>query len=1101
MRGALSILLACAALAQEAQPPEPESERDRILRAFAPYEGKGLAGVVIDCDTSWCTDVRRKKLLLRVTRLRPHRPLSAEAVAGAWEGLVETTYFRRLAVRPVEGPRGVYARFEGVGSVIVSDVEIEYATLESRFYPQQFEREIRKRMRLRQGGNFPPRYGEDPDAFLVEQTELVRSLYERRGYAGTKVEIRTEFHGRGGKEVRVVVVVDEGRQPPMGSVLLRGNESRSYAEVTSPVTTGERYDFGRGLWGIFGVGRYAERRLREEVDEVERTYREQGWVAARVRLEEPAVRRGVWHPRVSVREGPRVEVEFVGNESIGPDDLAQVVTFKESGAYDETEIEASEAEILAAYQSAARYYARVTHEVRTLDDGKRVLVRFHIEEGPRVYVRAVRLRGATVLPRSLVLGVMETQGVAADGVIGVIGTSAGVVQDARLINDLIRVRELYQEQGFASVRFRCANPTVKVEQWTAWYLGKAPRPEGHPDVWSDDPVAHRCYAVEKDETDERLVYLHLEVAEGPRTVVGRVQVDDHRGSMDGRTQDALDSLMQNIGFRDELEQEVRWAGLNRRKIDAVSRFLREHYRGQGYLAARVRGVCEGEALPADADDVDTCAQGLLVGQRVDRVRFKVELGPQTVVDGVLLRGNLRTRDSVIRGQLVLEDGGAYSDQGLSLSTQNLRTLGTFESVRISRIHTQATRTDRVQTALLVDVEEGSDVRLDSYVGLQLDQSLIEEGDVPLLYELGLTIRDRNLFGRAFELGLGGKHGNRVDTPQDVKGDDATWEAGPFFRDRRLFGSRIDLLLEPTFKRGRTPARDEYEQVLSAAVTLGYDFFNLSYPSDWGRGLRGTLRTQYAREERRELEKDGRRPQFDPPVHSLGIQPALTWDRRDNPLHPTRGWLVALTTETVFSSDQALPELSRPSFKETLAGQYVRSFFKRQLIVAPSLRLGAVQTDQQEEALPSGFLFKAGGDGVALPVRGYSDASIDACRGLVDDDRCREARGPYEEYDPTMDEAFDPQPVGGRAMALGSLEVRFPTFLFDDFWWAVFGDVAAVAPGWSEMSWDRFYPSVGGGLRWLLTGQIPIRIDVGFPLRETEIEPQTFDVVFNIFYPL
>ena len=68
-------------------------------------------------------------------------------------------------------------------------------------------------------------------------------------------------------------------------------------------------------------------------------------------------------------------------------------------------------------------------------------------------------------------------------------------------------------------------------------------------------------------------------------------------------------------------------------------------------------------------------------------------------------------------------------------------------------------------------------------------------------------------------------------------------------------------------------------------------------------------------------------------------------------------------------------------------------------------------------------------------------------------------------------------------------------------YGTFVDVAAVAPNWGEMSGDRFYPSAGGGVRWLLTGQIPLRLDVGFPLRDTEIASQSVDVVFNIFYPL
>ncbi len=1066
-----------------------------VAEAFRSFEGKLVAGVVIECDTIWCSNADRKRVLLHLAGLRPREPLLADAVGAAWKRLVSTTYFEALTARPVETAKGIFVRFEGVGSVVITDVEIEYATWASRFYPQQFEREIRKRLRMKKGGTFPPDYGGDVEAFVQNQRQQVLQLYVQRGFVGTEVEIHRALRGTDQKEVHIRVRVREGRQPAMGEVLVRGNRAFSYAKVVEFLTTGERFDFWHDFFAIFGIGRYAERRLKDELDKVEAAYREDGYVAARARLEEKVVERGVVYPRVNISEGPHVTVAFEGNDLLPNDDLRAVVTFKESGAFDDTEITSSRAAILQAYQAIARYYAKVEARVENPSDGE-VRVVFTVDEGPRVFVREVKLRGAERLSKETVLGAMETKGVAKDGVIGVFGNSVGVMLDARVTNDLIRLRALYHFHGFASVRFRCRGPK-----------------EAAPlEVWSDDPVAHRCFTVERDPTDERLVYLYLEVSEGQRSSVRQVDVRLHQGGMDTRQQDALLSLLQNLGFRDEFGNEVRWAGINRRKVDAVVRYLRDHNRGKGFLDVWVVAVCHYEDKPAPdinmdaydnlADVPDTCRQGALVGERIERLSFALRSGPRTVVDGILLRGNLRTSDDIVREQLVLELGGAFSDQGLSRSTSNLRTLGVFESVRIRRISAVQIGAHQVDTALLVDVEEGTDRYLDGYVGLQIDQSLVEDGEVPVLYELGVTLRDRNFWGRALEVGVGLNHGNRIDTPLDVRGDDATWIAGPFFRDRRLFGTKLDMLIETIMSFDRTSARDEYEQVFQAGVTFGYDFYNLSYPGLWGRGLRGSLKTQYSREERRELETDGEIPRFGDPITSISVQPGLTWDRRDNPLHPTKGWLVALSTEVVFNDQDALPTVTVfPSFKETLALQFVKSFFKKKLIFAPSLRLGAVQTDDLEDDLPSGFTFKAGGDGTALPVRGFADASIESCQGIATrDGDCANARGADFNFD-NPDPAAVGEPVGGHAMLVGSFETRFPTFVFDDFWFAVFADVGAVAPTWSEMSTDRLYPSAGAGVRWLLTGQIPLRVDVAFPLRETDIEPQSFDVVFNIFYPL
>ena len=52
-----------------------------------------------------------------------------------------------------------------------------------------------------------------------------------------------------------------------------------------------------------------------------------------------------------------------------------------------------------------------------------------------------------------------------------------------------------------------------------------------------------------------------------------------------------------------------------------------------------------------------------------------------------------------------------------------------------------------------------------------------------------------------------------------------------------------------------------------------------------------------------------------------------------------------------------------------------------------------------------------------------------------------------------------------------------------------------------MTSDRFKTSVGGGLRWLLSGQIPLRLDLAYPLNPTYFSEQTLRVHLNIFYTL
>ena len=81
------------------------------------------------------------------------------------------------------------------------------------------------------------------------------------------------------------------------------------------------------------------------------------------------------------------------------------------------------------------------------------------------------------------------------------------------------------------------------------------------------------------------------------------------------------------------------------------------------------------------------------------------------------------------------------------------------------------------------------------------------------------------------------------------------------------------------------------------------------------------------------------------------------------------------------------------------------------------------------------------------------------------------------------------------------EVSLPTFVMDDLWLALFSDFGAVAPDWGAMELDRFRVSVGAGLRWLVSGQIPLRLDVAYPLDTTPFSSEQFRAHLNIFYTL
>ncbi|MCS7198818.1 MAG: outer membrane protein assembly factor BamA [Caldimicrobium sp.] len=67
-----------------------------------------------------------------------------------------------------------------------------------------------------------------------------------------------------------------------------------------------------------------------------------------------------------------------------------------------------------------------------------------------------------------------------------------------------------------------------------------------------------------------------------------------------------------------------------------------------------------------------------------KVAFKVDKGPIVFVNRIEIEGNTRTRDKVIRREILLGEGWPYSGRRLEKSEERLRRLGFFEDVKIEK---------------------------------------------------------------------------------------------------------------------------------------------------------------------------------------------------------------------------------------------------------------------------------------------------------------------------------------------------------------------------------------------------------------------------------
>ncbi len=177
----------------------------------------------------------------------------------------------------------------------------------------------------------------------------------------------------------------------------------------------------------------------------------------------------------------------------------------------------------------------------------------------------------------------------------------------------------------------------------------------------------------------------------------------------------------------------------------------------------------------------------------------------------------------------------------------------------------------------------------------------------------------------------------------------------------------------------------------------------------------------------------------------GVAFGLLWNTTDDLLNPTRGGLMSISAEQVGGV------LGGDFDFYKLQGELKRyRLVMKQTILAARLRLGFADPFAGGKEVPLFERFFAGG---AASVRGYG----------------RHRLGPLSTAD---------DPIGGRSLLEGSLELRRP--LFEKIGGALFLDFGQVSKRSFDVPIDDLRFALGFGVSYT-TAVGPLRLDLGFPL--------------------
>ena len=833
------------------------------------------------------------------------------------------------------------------------------------------------------------RFGNAPLASRADEiAKTLQTVYRDRGYVQPAIMPRIEISH---KPDRAAMVLDINAGP---RALIRTIDIDAEDPADRAALAGTRIAAGQP---------YDSAGLDAQLEKYQTTLRERGFYEATA-MHNVDLAGADAIVRISINRGPHVSVAFAG-DPLPEAERERLVPIRAEASADEDLLEDSKLAI-EDYFHARGYREAMANYTREEIPGE-LTIRFAISRGPRYVVDSVAITGNDSIPTTDLTPIVRLK------------PGEPFVQ-AAVEAAVAGIRGLYRARGFTRAMVM---PAVS--------------------VLSGGTAA--------GSVDDRHVEVTLSVAEGPRTIVGAVQI---RGNTVLSTTQLLAGFATVPG---KAYSEVDVAS-DRDRIDL-------EYRNRGYESV----VVDPRVMLADGD---TRAN----------VELAVTEGPQVIVDHVIIVGNRRTRTATIERELTLRSGEPLGYAARIESQQRLSALGLFRRVNITELtHESESRRD-----VLIQVEEAPPTSISYGVGLEGGTRLRPTGPNGTAEEHfefaprgSFEITRSNLWGKNRSIDLFTRAslksrdivvtdaGQRLASPGPGSGYGFNeYRVLATYREPKLFNTPADILLTG---------------ILDQAIRSSFNFRTREVRAEIGGHLtpRSSIAGRYSFQHTKLFDQrftPEEEPLIDrvfPQVRLSKFSNSLIRDTRNDLLDPSRGLFLALNSDVA-----ARAVGSEVGFIKTFAQafEYYRLPVRRRIILATAERIGlahgfprTVRTvdetgsvvTQTVQDLPASERFFAGGD---TTVRGFSldrlgtTATVDPKTGF---------------------------PKGGNGEVVLNAELRIDTV--KGFTAVTFLDAGNVFPDASALSLIDLRPAAGIGVHYK-SPVGPIRVELGFNLAPRELVP-------------
>ncbi len=483
----------------------------------------------------------------------------------------------------------------------------------------------------------------------------------------------------------------------------------------------------------------------------------------------------------------------------------------------------------------------------------------------------------------------------------------------------------------------------------------------------------------------------IDIVEGPRTMTGSV-------TFEGAQLFTPAELLGRISLKPHDPYNERLVDEDRYRILAA-------YSEKGYLYARV----EADRKPSEG---------------VIDIVYRITEDQPVRIGRVILRGNERTKDYVIRRELLVKPGDPYNYEKILKSQQRVYRFGYFNQARFEPVNPG----ERAYVKdLLLSMEEGNAGLFEAGIGY---------GDLDRL-RLSVGASYRNVWGRAHYTGVRFEH-------SDILSRAILNYQHPWFFGYDLEG-KFALIWSDT-QHINSDTRDIYFETRQSTASYGVE-------KKMDR-LKASLTYAYEDVKNYNIEPGAILSFQDIGyVRVSSLSPAVVWDFRDDIFNPKKGSLYGVLLKEAMHQIGSQADFTKLSVQ---GSRYIP--LASSVITAFSARGGMAWPYYETNSVPLHERFYLGG---STTIRGYTQDSV----------------GPSN-LNPDGTKA----PTGGSGMWLLNAEVRFMPSA--GFGFIVFSDMGRVWINQSEniqKQPDDTRPSArasyGAGIRYG-TPVGPLRLDYG-----------------------